>query len=189
MVSISTSEFRRGLKIEMEGVPYAIVDLVHIQQKRRAVIKTKLRNILTGAISEYTFLNGDKVERPDVEEKTMEYLYHDGDHYHFMDQETFEQITIDESLISDVVPFLKENEKLTVQFYNGRPISVELPQFIELEVAETEPGVRGDTVTNTWKSAKVSTGGVVQVPLFVNAGDIIRINTAENFSYVERVKK
>ena len=139
MVSISTSEFRRGLKIEMEGVPYVIVDLVHIQQKRRAVIKTKLRNILTGAISEYTFLNGDKVEKPDVEERVMEYLYHDGDLYHFMDHETYEQITIDHHLIEDVIPYMKENEKITVQFYNGKPISVELPQFIELEVAETEP--------------------------------------------------
>jgi len=189
MVSISTSEFRRGLKIEMEGVPYAIVDLVHIQQKRRAVIKTKLRNILTGSISEYTFLNGDKVERPDVEERVMEYLYHDGDHYYFMDQESFEQTTIDEHLVEDVALFMRENEKITVQFYNGRPISVELPQFVELEVAETEPGVRGDTVTNTWKAAKMSTGGTVQVPLFVNAGDVIRINTVDNFKYVERVKK
>ncbi|HNT26625.1 MAG TPA: elongation factor P [bacterium] len=189
MVSISTSEFRRGLKIEMEGVPYAIVDMVHIQQKRRAVIKTKLRNILSGSISEYTFLNGDKVEKPDLDERTMEYLYHDGDHYHFMDQESFEQITIDERIIEDAIPFMRENERVLVQFYNGSPISVELPQFIELTIAETEPGYKGDTVTSSFKPAKVTTGGTVQVPMFVGVGDVVRVNTAENFKYVERVKK
>jgi len=189
MVSISTSEFRKGLKLEMEGIPYVIVDLTHIQQKRRAVIKTKLRNILSGAIAEHTFLNGEKVDKPDLEEKNMEYLYHDGDHYHFMDQESFEQMTIDEQIIEDAIPFMKENEKVTVQFYNGRPISVDLPQFVELEIAETEPGFKGDTVTSSFKPAKVVTGGTVQVPLFINAGDVVRVNTAEDFRYVERVKK
>lgn len=189
MVSISTSEFRKGLKIEMDGIPYNIVDLTHIQQKRRAVIKTKLRNILSGAIAEHTFLNGEKVDKPDLEERNMEYLYHDDDHYHFMDQESFEQLTIDERLIEDAIPFMRENEKVLVQFYNGSPISVDLPQFVELEISETEPGFRGDTVTSAFKSAKVVTGGTVQVPLFINAGDVIRINTAEDFRYVERVKK
>ncbi len=189
MVSISTSEFRKGLKIEMDGIPYNIVDLTHIQQKRRAVIKTKLRNILSGAIAEHTFLNGEKVDKPDLEERNMEYLYHDDDHYHFMDQESFEQLTIDERLIEDAIPFMRENEKVLVQFYNGSPISVDLPQFVELEISETEPGFRGDTVTSAFKSAKVVTGGTVQVPLFINTGDVVRINTAEDFRYVERVKK
>lgn len=146
MVSISTSEFRKGLKIEMEGTPYAIVDLVHIQQKRRAVIKAKLRNILSGAIAEHTFLNGEKVDKPDLEEKNMEYLYHDGDHYHFMDQETFEQLTIEEKLIEDAIMLMREKEKVIVQLYNGNPISVDLPKFVELEICENEKGLRGDKV-------------------------------------------
>lgn len=187
-MAITTSEFRKGLRIEIEGVPYQIVDMSHIQQKRRAVIKTKLRNILSGSIAERTFLSGERVDKPDLEEKNMEYLYTDGDHYHFMDNETFEQLSIDEKIIEDIIPFLKENEKVTVQFYNGSPISLDLPQFVEIEIAETDPGFKGDTVTTSYKPAKLVTGGQVMVPLFVSTGDVIRIST-EAFTYIERVKK
>ncbi len=186
-MSISTSDFRKGMKIEMEGVPYKIMDMVHIQQKRRAVIKTKLKNILTGAISENTFLSGEKVERPDMEEKEMEFLYHDGDHYFFMDKESFEQIAIDFSVIDDIVPYMKENEQVQVMFFNGNPISVELPQFIIGEIVDTEPGFKGNTVTTTFKPAKLATGGQVMVPLFLSNGDVIKIST-EEFTYYERVK-
>jgi len=188
MVAITTSEFRKGLRIEIEGIPYQIVDMSHIQQKRRAVIKTKLRNILSGSIAERTFLSGERVDKPDLEEKVMEYLYTDGDHYHFMDTETFEQLSIDEKIIEDVIPFLKENEKVTVQFYNGSPISMDLPQFVEIEIAETDPGFKGDTVTTSYKPAKLVTGGTVMVPLFVSTGDVIRIGT-EEYNYIERVKR
>ena len=143
-MAIQTSEFRKGLRIEIEGVPYKIVDMSHIQQKRRAVIKTKLRNILSGSIAERTFLSGERVDKPDLEEKVMEYLYTDGDHFYFMDNETFDQISIDEKVIEDVIPYMKENEKVTVLFYNGRPLSVDLPQFIEIEIAETDPGFKGE---------------------------------------------
>ena len=188
IMSIQTSEFRRGLKIEMEGIPYQIVEMQHIQQKRRAVIKTKLRNVLNGSIAEYTFLSGERVDSPDLEEKNMEYLYQDGDHYIFMDNESFEQLPIDEKVINDVIPYMPENTQVTVQFYNGSPISVQLPQFIELEVTDTEPGFKGDTVTTSYKPAKVSTGGQVMVPLFISNGDVIKIST-EEFTYIERVKK
>ena len=188
IMSIQTSEFRRGLKIEMEGIPYQIVEMQHIQQKRRAVIKTKLRNVLNGSIAEYTFLSGERVDSPDLEEKNMEYLYQDGDHYIFMDNESFEQLPIDEKVIDDVIPYMPENTQVTVQFYNGSPISVQLPQFIELEVTDTEPGFKGDTVTTSYKPAKVSTGGQVMVPLFISNGDVIKIST-EEFTYIERVKK
>jgi len=188
IMSIQTSEFRRGLKIEMEGIPYQIVEMQHIQQKRRAVIKTKLRNVLNGSIAEYTFLSGERVDSPDLEEKNMEYLYQDGDHYIFMDNESFEQLPIDEKVIEDVIPYMPENTQVTVQFYNGSPISVQLPQFIELEVTDTEPGFKGDTVTTSYKPAKVSTGGQVMVPLFISNGDVIKIST-EEFTYIERVKK
>jgi elongation factor P len=186
-MQISTSEFRKGLRIEIDGTPYRIVDMNHIQQKRRAVIKTKLKNILSGSIAERTFLSGERVEKPDMEEKEMEFLYSDGEFYHFMDSETFEQITIDFKVVEDVVPFLKENEKVAVQFYNGAPISLDLPQFIEVEISETEPGFKGDTVTSSYKPAKITTGGQVMVPMFIAEGDVIKINT-EDYSYIERVK-
>ncbi|HDT11374.1 MAG TPA: elongation factor P [bacterium] len=187
-MQISTSSFRKGLKIEIDGTPYKIVDMTHIQQKRRAVVKTKLKNILSGSIAERTFVSGERVEKPDLEEKEMEFLYSEGDIYHFMDKETFEQISIDKKIIDDVVPYMKENEQMAVQFYNGSPISADLPQFIEIEVAETDPGFKGDTVTTSFKPAKLVTGGTVMVPLFVSTGDIIKISTDE-FKYVERVKK
>ncbi len=187
-MQISTSDFRKGLRIEIDGTPYKIVDMVHIQQKRRAVIKTKLKNILSGSIAERTFLSGEKVDKPDLEEKEMEFLYRDGDTYYFMDKETFEQISIDSKVLEDVIPFMKENEQMTVQFYNGSPISADLPQFIELEIAETDPGFKGDTVTTSFKPAKLVTGGQVMVPLFISTGDVIKINVDE-LRYVERVKK
>ncbi len=187
-MQISTSEFKRGLKIEIDGSPFQIVEMNHIQQKRRAVVKTKLRNILTGSIAERTFISGEKVDKPDLEEKEMEFLYTDGDMYHFMDLESFEQIIIDSAIIEDVVAYMKENEKVTVLFYNGAPISVELPQFVIIEIAETEPGFKGDTVTTSYKPATLVTGGNVMVPLFINSGDIIKVST-EEFTYIERVKK
>jgi elongation factor P len=187
-MQISTSDFRKGLRIEIDGTPYQIIEMTHIQQKRRAVIKTKLRNILSGSIAERTFLSGERVDKPDLEEKEMEYLYSDGEIYNFMDLETYEQISIDNKVIEDVIPYMKENEHITVQFYNGSPISADLPQFIEIEIAETDPGFKGDTVTTSFKPAKLVTGGTVMVPLFVSTGDVIRIGT-EDLRYVERVKK
>ncbi|HPA57332.1 MAG TPA: elongation factor P [bacterium] len=187
-MAIQTSEFRKGLRIEIDGIPYQIVELQHIQQKRRAVIKAKLRNVLSGSIAERTFLSGERVDKPDLEEKVMEYLYTDGGHYYFMDSESFEQISIDEKVIEDAIPYMKENEKVTVLFYNGSPISLDLPQFIELEIVETDPGFKGDTVTTSYKPAKLVTGGQVMVPLFISTGDVIRIST-EEFTYIERVKK
>ncbi len=186
-MKISTSEFRKGLKIEMDGVPYKIVDLVHVQQKRRAVLRTKLKNVLTGATAERSFISGDSVEKPDLEEKRMEFLYADGDVLIFMDLETYEQISIDSKVIEDIVPYMKENEQVTVLFYNGNPISAELPQFIEVEIAETEPGIKGNTVTTSFKPAKLATGGNIMVPLFINEGDIVKLHS-DDFSYVERVK-
>ncbi len=187
-MQISTSDFKRGLRIEIDGTPYKIIEMTHIQQKRRAVIKTKLKNILTGSIAERTFLSGERVDKPDLEEKEMEFLYSEGDIYHFMDIETYEQMSIDRKVIEDVVPYMKENEKMTVQFYNGSPISADLPQFIEVEIEETDPGFKGDTVTTSFKPAKLITGGTVMVPLFVSTGDVIKIGT-EDFRYVERIKK
>ena len=187
-MQISTSDFRKGLRIEIDGTPFRIVDMTHIQQKRRAVIKTKLRNILSGATAERTFVSGDRVDKPDIEEKEMEFLYADGDLFYFMENETYEQMSIELSVIDDIVPFMKENEQIAVQFYNGSPISAELPQFIQVEIEETDPGFKGDTVTTSYKSAKLVTGGSVMVPLFLNSGDEIKINTID-YTYCERVKK
>ncbi len=187
-MQIPTSDFRKGLRIEIDGVPYKIVDMTHIQQKRRAVVKVKLRNILSGSIAERTFISGDRVERPDIEEKEMEFLYRDGELLYFMDNETYEQISIEQQVLEDIIPYMQENEQVTVLFYNGSPISAELPQFIEVEIAETDPGFKGDTVTTSFKPAKLVTGGTVMVPLFLSSGDTIKISTGD-FSYVERVKK
>ncbi|MCK5808323.1 elongation factor P [bacterium] len=187
-MQIQTSEFKKGLKIEIDNTPFRIVEMSHIQQKRRAVVKVKLRNILTGSIAERTFVSGDRVGKPDIEEKEMEFLYPDGELLYFMDSETYDQIAIDSNLIEDIVPYMKENEQVTVLFYNGQPISAELPQFISVEVKETDPGFKGDTVTTSYKSALLVTGGTVMVPLFLNTGDTIKISTGD-FTYVERVKK
>ena len=187
-MQIQTSEFRKGLKIEIDGTPFKIVDMSHIQQKRRAVVKVKLRNILSGSIAERTFVSGDRVEKPDMEEREMEFLYADGDLLVFMDNETYDNIDIDAKLLEEIVPYLKENEQVTVSFYNGAPIAAELPQFITVEIKETDPGFKGDTVTTSYKSATLITGGTVMVPLFLNTGDTIKISTGD-FTYVERVKK
>jgi len=187
-MSIQTSEFRKGLRIEIDGTPYQIVEMQHIQQKRRAVIKTKLKNILTGAIAENTFLSGERVDTPDLEEKSMEYLYPDGEHFCFMDNESYEQILIDKKVVEDVLPYMPENTQVTVQFYNGEPISIDLPQFLEIEIADTEPGFKGDTVTTSYKPAKLVTGGQIMVPLFISTGDVIKISTIEG-TYIERIKK
>lgn len=187
-MQIQTSDFRKGMKIEIDNTPFKIVEMSHIQQKRRAVIKVKLRNILSGAIAERTFVSGDRVGKPDIEEKEMEFLYPDGELLYFMDNETYDQIAIDSLVLEDIIPYMKENEQVTVLFYNGAPISAELPQFITVQIEETDPGFKGDTVTTSFKSAKLVTGGSVMVPLFLNTGDTIKISTGE-FTYVERVKK
>lgn len=184
----STAEFRKGLKIEYKGEPYIIVEFQHHKPgKGGAFMRTRLKNMITGRILEETFRSGEKVGRPDLSEREVQYIYKSEDTYHFMDQENFEEIALDEEHIGESRNFLQENVNIKLLFYRGQPIGVELPTFAELRVAETEPGVKGDTATGGTKPATLETGAVVQVPLFIGEGDRLRIDTRTG-AYIERVK-
>lgn len=184
----STAEFKNGLKIELDGEPFTIVDFQHVKPgKGGAFVRTKLKALKTGKVIERTFRSGEKVDKPDVEEKKMQFLYESDGSYHFMDVESYEQFQFTADQIGDGVGFLKEETVVSVLFHNQRAIGVELPNFVELEVAETDPGFRGDTVSSSGKPAKLKTGAVVQVPLFINIGDVIKVDT-RTWGYIERVK-
>lgn len=185
----STADFRRGLKIELDGKPYIMVDFLHVKPgKGGAFVRTKLKSLITGAVLEKTFRSGEKVDRPDLEEKHMQYLYRDSDGFHFMDTDTYEQIFITQDHVGSSADFLSEGLELMVLYHDNIPISLELPTFVELPIARTEPGVKGDTASGGTKPARLSTGLTVQVPLFVNEGDILKIDTRTG-EYIERVSK
>jgi elongation factor P len=175
---IPTSDFKRGLKIEMDGTPYEIVEFQHFKPgKGGAMIRTKLRNLLNGKIVDNTFRSGEKVDKPDFESRAMQYLYREGEDYVFMDMTTYEQLHMDEDQTSGKGGYLKEGQELKVLLYNGEPIDIEIPASVVLTVTDTEPGAKGDTVSNVNKPALVETGITVQVPLFINTGDTIKVDT------------
>lgn len=183
----STAEFKRGLKIELEGVPYTIVEFQHVKPgKGGAFVRTKLKNLVTGGVIDRTFRSGEKVDKPDLEEKKMQYLYAEGNQYYFMDTETYEQTFITADQMGESKNFLQENITIGVLLYKGKPIGVDLPIFVELEIMKTDPGVRGDTASGGTKPATLETGAVIQVPLFLNEGDKIRVDTRTS-EYIERV--
>ena len=185
----TTSEFRKGLKIEMNGEPFIIAEFLHVKPgKGGAFVRTKLKSLLTGKILEHTFRAGERVESPDIEEKEVQYLYHDGENYYFMDKESYWQFELTGDQVGSSKDFLQENITLTVLFHNNNPVAVQLPTFVELRIDRTEPGVRGDTATGGTKPARLETGAVVQVPLFLEEGDIIKIDTRTG-EYIERVTK
>lgn len=182
-----TSEFRNGLKILVDGDPFEIVEFQHVKPgKGSAFVRTRIRNLLAGRVLEPTFKSGDKVGRPDMEEKEMQYLFKEGDHYVFMDNKNYEQSHIDEKGLGAAKNFLKENMTAHVLFWNGRAITVELPNAVELRVTKCDPGVRGDTVSGAMKPATVETGLTLNVPLFINEGDILKIDTRSG-AYLTRV--
>jgi len=183
----STSDFRKGLKLELEGKPFIIVDFLHVKPgKGGAFVRTRLKNMETGQVLEKTFRSGEKVDRPDLLEREMQYLYQDADGYCFMDNNNYEQIFIDDDHLGDTKNFLKENIDVKMLFFNNNPIGIELPIFVSLEITQTDPGVRGDTATGATKPATVETGVVIQVPLFINEGDVVKVDTRTGV-YVERV--
>ncbi|MCL4475687.1 MAG: elongation factor P [Nitrospirae bacterium] len=185
---ISTNEFRKGAKIEYKGEPCEIVDFQHVKMGRGgAIIRTKMKSLKTGNVLEDTFRSGEKFETPNLEEKEMQFLYAEGDFRYFMDTETFEQIPITASKLGDARKFLKENMKVKILNYRGEPLTVELPTFVELVVAQTDPGFKGDTASGGSKPATLETGAVVRVPFHINEGDVIRIDTRTS-EYIERVK-
>jgi elongation factor P len=183
----TTSDFRNGLKIEFEGGPYVIVYFQHVKPgKGGAFVRTKLKNLKTGAVLEHTFRSGDKVEKPDLEEREMQFMYKMENQFHFMETKTYEQIYLDEDHVEEAGKYLIENLPVKILFYKGEPIGIDIPLFIDLKVVETEPGVRGDTVSGATKAAKLESGAVVQVPLFLNEGDRIKVDTRTG-TYIERV--
>lgn len=184
---ISTGELKKGVAIELDGKPYQVLDYQHIKMGRgSAQVRMKLRDIRSGAIIEHTVQAGSKFPRARVERRPMQYLYSDGDFYHFMNTETFEQVAVAADKVGEAVKFLRENDVVEVVLYGDEVIGLELPPTVELTVVETEPGVKGDTATSATKPATLETGLVVQVPLFIDTGMRIKVNT-ETGEYVERV--
>ena len=175
---ISAGEFRKGVTFEMNGDPHGVVDFQHVKPgKGAAFVRTKYKNILTGATREEAFNPNDKFPKAHIETKQMQYLYNDGELYYFMDQETYDQIPLTYDLVEDAIKYIRENDTATVKFYKDNAFTVEAPNFVDLEVTETEPGVKGDTATNVTKAATVETGAVIQVPIFINEGEKIQIDT------------
>ncbi|HIR35588.1 MAG TPA: elongation factor P [Candidatus Faecimorpha stercoravium] len=175
---VSASEFRNGLTIEFEGDVYTVVEFQHVKPgKGAAFVRTTLKSVTGGGVIERTFRPTEKVDRAIIERKDMEYLYNDGVLYYFMDPDTYEQIGLNEEQLGDALKFVKENEKVKIMSHNGNIFGIEPPQFVELEVTHTEPGAKGNTATNVLKPAEVETGATVQVPLFINIGDKIKIDT------------
>jgi len=175
---ISASDFRKGITIEWEDGVWNIVDFQHVKPgKGAAFVRTKIKNIMTGAVIERTFNPTDKMPRAIIETKEMQYLYNDGNLYYFMDPETFEQMPLNYNQVEEAVRFVKENTNVNIRFFKGSAFSVEAPNFVDLEITETEPGFKGDTASTTYKPATTETGYTLMVPLFISIGDVIKIDT------------
>ena len=184
---ISAGDFRKGLTFEMEGNVYQVVDFQHVKPgKGAAFVRTKIRDIMNGGIKDVSFNPSDRYPKAHIETKEMEYLYNDGELYYFMDTETYDQIPLEFDQVEDAIKYIKENEKVVVRFYKEKAFDVQAPNFVELEVTHTEPGVKGDTSTGSTKPATVETGAMIQVPLFVDNGDVIKIDTRTD-DYISRV--
>jgi elongation factor P len=184
---IDTSEFRNGLKIEIDNEPYEIIYFQHVKPgKGSAFVRTKMKSLASGRVLEQTFRSGDKVARADVEERDMQYLYAQGGEFHFMDAKTYDQTYLSAEALGDAKQFLKENISAHILFYKGKAIGVSLPNTVDLRVTKCDPGVRGDTVSGSQKPATLESGYVVQVPLFINEGDLLRIDTRTG-EYLTRV--
>ena len=185
----STAEFRKGLKIEYRGEPYIVVDFLHVKPgKGGAFVRTKLKNLLTGNVREETFRSGEKFQIPDVEEKEMQYLYKSEESFCFMDTKSFEQYFLTDKQLGESLGFLKESINVDVLVYAKKPIAIELPYFVELVVVGTDPGIKGDTASGGTKPATLETGAVILVPLFINEGDVIKVDTRKR-EYIERVSR
>ena len=186
MAPVSTNEFRNGMHIELDGQTWRIVDFQHVKPgKGGAFVRTKVKNADTGAVVDRTFRAGEKFSRIFTETKNVQFLYDDGDAVHFMDEETFEQFSLPHADLEDELPFMQPSSSVQVMFVGGNPSGVDLPASVVLEVTDTEPGVKGDTVSNVTKPATLETGGVVQVPLFVNVGDRLKVDPKEK-RYISR---
>ena len=171
-------DFRKGTTFELDGAVMTVVDFQHVKPgKGAAFVRTKIKNIMTGAVVERSFNPTDKMPRAIIETKEMQYVYNDGEMYYFMDVETYDQIPLSLDQVEDAIPYVKEGTNVTMRFFKGQAFSVEAPNFVTLEVTDTEPGFKGDTASNTYKPCTLETGYTLMVPLFINTGDIIRIDT------------
>lgn len=188
MANVSTNEFRNGLKIMVDNAPCAIVENEVVKPgKGQAFNRVKIKNLLTGRTVEKTYRSGESVEAADVMDTELQFLYSDGEHWHFMHPETFEQLAADEKAVADNAKWLIEQASCTVTLWNGQPISVTPPNFVEMEITETDPGLKGDTSGGGGKPATLTSGAVVRVPLFVQIGEVIKVDTRSG-EYVSRVK-
>jgi elongation factor P len=186
---IQATQLKKGMCIKHDNDLYRVVEAQHkTPGNLRGMVQAKIRNLKTGSISDHRFRSVDMVERAILDESQMEYLYQDGDMYHFMNNETFEQVGLSDEVLGDAVSYLIPNIKIGIEFYEGRPVGIDLPLNVTMKVVETEPAIKGASVSNVGKPAKMETGLVVQVPPFINEGDVIRIDTSTG-SYVERVAK
>jgi elongation factor P len=184
-----TSDIRKGLKVLMDGNPYTVVEFQFIKPgKGAAFTRTKFKNLLTGAVIERNIRSGEKLEPANVEDKTMQFLYRDGEDLTFMDEKSFEQVAVRAELVGDAADLLKDNTPCQVLFFNDRPVEVTPPTFMTLEITASEAGVRGDTSGNVTKNATLETGAKIAVPLFINVGDMVKIDTRTH-EYVERINK
>lgn len=184
---ISAGDFRKGITVEIDGNVLVVVDFQHVKPgKGAAFVRTKLKNVITGSLVERTFNPSDKYPLAHIERKEMQYLYEDGGIYYFMDTENYEQLPLNKEQVETALPYLKDNTVVAIKFFKGSAFSVEPENFVELEVVDAEPGVKGDTATNVTKNATLETGYVCAVPLFVNVGDVIRVDTRTG-DYMERV--
>ncbi|MBR3756597.1 MAG: elongation factor P [Firmicutes bacterium] len=185
---IYASDFRKGMTFEINGDPHVVVDFQHVKPgKGAAFVRTKYKNILTGATREEAFNPDDKFPKAHIETRKMQYLYNDGDLYYFMDPETYDQIPLAYDQVEEAMKYLRDNDEATIKFYKGSAFLVEAPNFVDLVVTETEPGVKGNTATNVTKAATVETGAVIQVPIFIEAGEKIQIDTRTG-EYLGRAK-
>lgn len=185
---MDTSDIKKGVKVMWDGQPYVVVEFQFVKPgKGQAFTRTKMKNLLTGGVIEPNIRSGTKLEPADVEERSMQYIYPEGDGYVFMNNATGEQITVQREDMGDAIDFLIDGIECSVVVYKGNPVGVSLPPHIVCEVVETEPGVKGDTASNVSKPATISTGAIIQVPLFINQGEVIKVDT-RNRTYLERVK-
>jgi elongation factor P len=188
-VPVSTAEFRTGLKIEIDGEPYVIVDFQHVKPgKGGAFVRTKIKSLKSGNVIDRTYRSGEKVDVPELEEKTMQYLYAADKDRVFMDTSSYEQVSMNERQLGDSINYLKENMEIKVLYHKGQPINIETPMFVELAIAKTDPGVRGDTASGGSKPATLESGAVVKVPFYLNEGDVVKVDTRTG-TFIERVKK
>ena len=185
---ITAGDFRNGVTFEMDGGVYQVIEFQHVKPgKGAAFVRTKYKNVITGAVVETSFNPTAKFPTAYIERKEMEYSYPDGDLYYFMDQETYEQVPVAYDMVEEAIKYMRENDEATLKFYKGQPFIVEAPNFVDLVVTETEPGVKGNTATNVTKAATVETGAVIQVPIFIEEGEKIQIDTRSG-EYLGRSK-